>query len=203
MNRFSFTGRSYESLLEIARTASADERRSVAVLLGVISEVEAHEYYKAAGYASMHAWCAGELGLRDQRAFKRIAAAGHARRFPAILAMVSDGRLCMTAVNLLGPHLNEENAERLLAAAADKSKFEIEVLIAELQQPTLQPTDEGKTENELSPEIVNFSDAKPNASVESAAPQVAAQAVDLRVPFRAAMRRTTHEKLAYVRALLG
>src|SRR5262245_21810542 len=134
MNSYSFTGHSYASLLEVAKSACGDERRSAAVLLGVLAEVDARKDYLPAGYPSMYAWCVGELGLRHHPAYKRIEVARIARRFPAIFPMVADGRLCITAVNQLGPYLDDENVDRLLAAAADRSKTEIEQIVRDLRQ---------------------------------------------------------------------
>ena len=54
-----------------------------------------------------------------------------ARKFPAIFGALADGRLHLTAVILLMPHLTAETAAELLTAAANKSKAEIKQLLAE------------------------------------------------------------------------
>jgi hypothetical protein len=46
--------------------------------------------------------------------------------------MLADGRLHLTAIAKLAPHLTPENRERLLARAAHKTKREVEELLAEL-----------------------------------------------------------------------
>ncbi|HEY3215819.1 MAG TPA: HNH endonuclease, partial [Candidatus Eisenbacteria bacterium] len=108
----------------------AQDRATTAALLAHLAEVDARKLYLPAAYPSMYAYCVGELGLCEQAAFKRILAARTARRFPAIFDMVADGRLHLRAVVLLAPHLAEETADDLLAAATHKSKAEIERLLA-------------------------------------------------------------------------
>ena len=53
-----------------------------------------------------------------------------ARRFPIILALLAEGRLHLTAVRLLAPHLKDEDHLALLGGAIHKSKREILVLLA-------------------------------------------------------------------------
>ena len=46
--------------------------------------------------------------------------------------MLADGKLHLTAIAKLAPHLVEDNVDSLLARAAHRSKREIELLVAEL-----------------------------------------------------------------------
>src|SRR5207342_1598257 len=63
------------------------------------------------------------------------------RRFPVILDLLASGSLTLTSVRLLGKHLTEENHQSVLAKARDKSRREIDVLIAELApRPDLPST---------------------------------------------------------------
>ena len=79
----------------------------------------------------MITYCVGELRLSEDAAYKRIQAAKAAREFPAIFDALADGRLHLSGVCLLAPRLNRENADQLLAAAANQTKATIEQLIAE------------------------------------------------------------------------
>jgi 5-methylcytosine-specific restriction endonuclease McrA len=110
----------------------ATERATTAELLADLGEVDARRLYAPAGYPSMFAYCVGELRLSEDGASKRIHAARAARRFPAVLPRLADGRLHLTAVLLLAPHLAPENAETLLEAATHRSCRQIEELIAQL-----------------------------------------------------------------------
>src|SRR5439155_12683348 len=68
--------------------------------------------------------------LSEDGAYKRIHAARAARQFPALFSAVAEGRLHLTGAGLLAPHLTAENADELPAAAAYRTKPEIELLLA-------------------------------------------------------------------------
>jgi 5-methylcytosine-specific restriction endonuclease McrA len=106
------------------------DRRTTAVLLAHIAEVDARQLYRDAGCPSMHAYCVDELHLSDDAAYKRIQAARAARQFPLLFEAVAAGRLHLTAVGLLAPHLTPENAEELVDAATHRRKAEIEAWLA-------------------------------------------------------------------------
>ncbi len=100
-------------------------------LLADLAEIDARRLYLPAAYPLLFAYCLGELRLSEDAAAKRIQAACTARRFPAISEAVAEGRLHLSGVVLLAPHLTEATEEELLAAASLKSKSEIERLLAE------------------------------------------------------------------------
>src|SRR5439155_922277 len=103
----------------------------IAGLIACIAEVDARRLFLPAGDDSMFAYCIRRYRFTRETAFKRIRAARTARQFPVILAALADGRLSLSAVVLLASHLTAENAEELLAAARDKTKSEIEQLLAQ------------------------------------------------------------------------
>ena len=72
------------------------------------------------------------LHLAEHAAFNRIEAARAARRFPIIVELLADGRIHLSAVRLLAPHLTEANHDSVLGEASHKSKREIEQLVARL-----------------------------------------------------------------------
>jgi hypothetical protein len=129
--RFSFSQLPDPILPHTLASAVARDRSTIAEILGLITEVDARKLYLPAGYPSMFAYCVGELRLSEDAAAKRIQAARVARRFPAVFEAVAAGRLYLTAVGLLAPHLAEDTADELLAAATHKTKSEIERLLAE------------------------------------------------------------------------
>jgi hypothetical protein len=108
----------------------AQARTTTATLLAHLAEFDARKLYLPAGYPSMFAYCVHELHLSEDAAYKRIQAARVARQFPDIFEAVADGRLHLGAICLLAPYLTPENADGLLAAAAHKTKSEIEKLLA-------------------------------------------------------------------------
>ncbi len=107
-----------------------EERRVTAGVLEHLGEVEARRLYLPAACSSMHSYCTRVLGMSDDGAFKRIRAARAVRRFPVVGAAVAEGRLHLSGVVLLAPHLTEESAAELVEEASGKSKAEIEVLVA-------------------------------------------------------------------------
>jgi 5-methylcytosine-specific restriction endonuclease McrA len=108
------------------------ERRLTAAVLMHLGEVEARQLYRPAACSSMHGYCTRVLGMSEDQAFKRIRAARVVRRFAVVEAAVEEGRLHLTGVVLLAPHLTADNVESLVAEASGKSKAEIEVLLARL-----------------------------------------------------------------------
>jgi 5-methylcytosine-specific restriction endonuclease McrA len=127
-----------QALLDGLATRLAMECTNTAGILADLAEIDARRLYLPAGYDSMFSFCVGQFHMSEDVAYKRIKAARAARRFPAILEAVATGRLHLSAVVLLAPHLTEHTAEELLAAATHRTKAEIERLLAErFPQPDL------------------------------------------------------------------
>jgi len=103
---------------------------NTATLLAYIAEVDQRRLYLPAGYPSMYAYCLGELHLSEDEAYKRIRAARTAREYPVLFDEVAAGRLHLTAVLLLAPHLTPGNLCELVAAATHKGREAIELWIA-------------------------------------------------------------------------
>jgi hypothetical protein len=108
----------------------AQECAPLALQLARIGEFDARRLYLPAACPSMHEFCVRRLHMSEDSAYKRIRAARTARKFPVLFAAVAEGRLHLSAVVLLAPHLTDENAADLIAAATHKSKSEIEHLLA-------------------------------------------------------------------------
>jgi len=192
----------------------AQERTTTAALLAHLAEVDARRLYLPAAYPSMYAYCVGELGLSEDAAYKRIQAARVARQFPVLFAALADGRLHLTAVVLLAPYLTQENIDELLAAAAGKTKSEIEELLAQrfprsemmalVQALPASP-------RQLAPAQVGAHEPMPGAScTRQLAPwQVGPRGVKLapvspeRFLLQLTIGRSTQDKLRYAQQLLG
>ncbi len=97
-----------------------------------IGEADARRLYAREASPSMFAYCTERLHLSDAEAYLRIAAARASREHPVLLEMLADGRLHLTAIAKLAPHLTPENKDALLQRATHKSKRQIEELIAEI-----------------------------------------------------------------------
>ena len=131
MNRFSLTHLSNEVLRSELTTKAVREKEATAELLAHIAEFDERKLYLPAAYESMLAYCIGELGLSKDEAKKRIHVARAGRTCPGVFEALEQGRVHLTGLRILAPHLTSENADELLSAAAHKSREGIERLLAE------------------------------------------------------------------------
>ena len=100
-------------------------------LIACIGEVDERKLYLPAGDSSMFAYCMRRYRRSEDVTYKRITVARKAREIPAILPMLADGRLHLCGISVMAKYLKPENAAELLAAAAHKTRKEIQCLIAE------------------------------------------------------------------------
>ena len=142
-------------------------------------------------------------------------------RFPAVLAALEQGRLHVTAVRMLAPRLSAENAEELVEASSQKTKAQIEQLLAERfpspepplllevvaasDQPQVMNVPASSVAMESAPEC-----QRPPGGVEApvavpavAAPVTLVPGLPPRFPLRVSLPQETHEKLRHARELLG
>ena len=131
MSSYSLTHVSDPDLVRGLTSAVAQDRSATVVVLAHLAEFDARRLYVPAAFPSTYLYCVHELHLSEDAAYRRIQAARAARQFPAIFDALAQGRLHLTAVNLLAPHLTPENAGALLDAAAHRTKSEVEQLLAE------------------------------------------------------------------------
>jgi 5-methylcytosine-specific restriction endonuclease McrA len=150
MRDYSLTHLSDTVLIRDLHTLIVQERDTAAAVLAHLAEVDARKLFVPLGYSSMHGYCMEELRLSEDAAYKRIQAARAAREFPILFTELAEGRLHLTAVCLLAPHLTPQNAEELVRAASHRRKSEIENLIAACLQPALSPG----AQTQLAPEQV-------------------------------------------------
>jgi hypothetical protein len=110
----------------------SQSRRVEAELVAHIAEVDERRLYASRACSSMFVYAVEVLHLSEHEAYERIAAARASRKFPQLLVMLGDGRLHLSGLGKIAPHLTEENCELLLAGAAYKTKRQIEELLVEL-----------------------------------------------------------------------
>ena len=124
-------------LSELVRSS----RRVEVELIAHIAEVDARRLYAREAASSMFAYCTEVLHLSEQEAYFRIRVARAAREHPVLLDMLADGRMHLSGIATLAPHLTAENRDELLKRATHRSKRQIEELIAELRpQPDVPAT---------------------------------------------------------------
>ncbi len=206
---------------EVLRSAAAynrHERTNAAMLIAHIAEIDARELYLPAGFPSTYEYCRQELRLTEQSALKRIRAGRVAREFPAIFDAIAEGRVHLTGVIQLKPHLTPRNADELLAAATHKTQGEIEKLLAERFPSADMPARIEAIPSEPAPEaeLLTFESTGPvgQLSAQTVAEQVSARTpatqharVKPLSPQRYGLQFTidqeTHDDLRQVQALLG
>jgi hypothetical protein len=131
MNKYLLGHLSDPVLIRELAEFAGHERNATAGFLARIAEVDERRLYRAAGYSYMHAYCVAELRLSEDAAYKRIQAARIARRFPVLFEALADGRIHLSGICLLAPHLIEANAQGLIHAATHRTKAQIEELLAD------------------------------------------------------------------------
>jgi hypothetical protein len=116
-------------------------RRVEADVVAHIGEVELRRLYAQEACSSMFEYCRRVLGLRENEAYLRITVARAAREFPQLLPMLRDGRLHLSGIARLAPHLTRQNADEVLKRASGMSYREVRELVCELEpKPDVAPT---------------------------------------------------------------
>lgn len=180
--------------------AAERDRTDTAEFLALIAEFDASRLYVPEGYSSMHAFCVGELRMCEDSAYKRIQAGRAGWKYPQLFAALSAGKLHLSAIFLLSPHLTPENVDELVAASTHQSKRAIRDLIARrVLGPApafeFEPTSTGEKGDQLEPvPVISYGEKAPNELVP---PMVATSA---RVGVHCTVDR---EKLDRARALLS
>lgn len=150
---FSVAHLANEALLAETRKLAAVERQSTAQLIAALAEIDARRLYLGEGCSSLFTWCTQVLHLSEHAAYARIEAARAARRFPAILHLLADGAIHLTAVCLLAPHLTPDNHEELLAGARHKSRCDVERIVAALRPQPAVPASVRKLPEPRQPDV--------------------------------------------------
>jgi len=223
MTTYSLSHLSDPAILQNLTTLVVRDRGNTASLLAHLAEVDARRLFAPAGYPSMFEYCVRELRMSEDSAYKRIRAARTAREFPVVLDAVRDGRLHLTAVVLLTPHLTRDTADELLRAATHKSKAEIEQLLAErfprpdvatrlapvapsVSAPTIERASpvEGLLA-ERAPRPVELHETKLAPEPVAAAPTPArvTPVAPRRFALQVTLDQETHDMLRYAQELLG
>jgi len=208
---YSLSHVSDQSLLRHLDELVTRDRITTASLLAHIAEVDARRLYLPAGYPSMHAYCVEKLRLSEDAAYKRITAARLARAFPAIFPAVAEGRLHLSGVVQLAPHLRAGNGDELIGLATGKSKAEIEALIASRfpasESLAMVTSLSSGSSSRLAPGRVEGEDSDhelaPGPVERSVPPSKMAPIAAERFALQVTIGQGTHDKLRYAQTLLS
>jgi 5-methylcytosine-specific restriction endonuclease McrA len=142
-------------------------RRVETDLIAHIAEADERRLFAREAFASMLGYYTEALHLSEGEAYLRIAVARASREHPMLLPMLGDGRLHLSAIALLAPHLTAENRETLLRRAAHRSKRKIEELIAEVAPRKDAPSLMRRLPEKPRPAILAAPTANPSVAVSS------------------------------------
>ncbi len=193
-------------------------RRVESALVAHIAEVDARRLYAREAAPSMFAYCTQVLHLSEAEAYLRIAAARASRKHPVLLEMLSEGRLHLSGIDLLAPHLTEANRNVLLCRAAYQSKRKIQELVAEIapkpdvpgsmrKRPAPRRKSQSAAADQLGPDPVGPSTTPaPTRPEQPPKPSAERPAVEPLAPERYKVQFTAsaelHDKLERLQALL-
>src|SRR4051812_48052895 len=114
----------------VSRLAGA-ERDALASLIAHLAELYGRRLHEVAGFSSLFTFCTEALRLSENEAYDRMKAAKVARRYPVVLGLLAAGKLTLTTIRLLEPHLTAANHGELLAAASGLGKRQVQELLAQ------------------------------------------------------------------------
>ena len=139
MRRFEYGRVESRELHSRVVAALAVECGGKADVIGLLGEIVARRTFVPEGFADPRDYCVRALRMSADQAVRRLRAARTAHQFPSLLPAIADGRLGVTAVNTLGPHLSAENCDELVALAAGKTIEELERALRARQAPAPAP----------------------------------------------------------------
>lgn len=194
MKSYSLTLLADHVVLGDLRSIVSKHQQATAEMLAHLAEVAARRLWAGEGFQSMFEFCVHGLHMSEDAALKRIQAAKAAQELPAIFLLVAQGRLHLSAVCMLAPHLSPENAPGLLAAASHQRKSSIAmVLAAWLPRPAVLTSVRELGSGGHAPGHVGGS-----AQPARVAP-LSGQQYEVRLTFS----RQAHDKLRYAQSLLA
>jgi hypothetical protein len=210
----SFAHLSNDDLLAAVKQLAMGEREARTRLIAGLTEIGGRRLYLGEGCSSLFTYCTQVLHLSEHAAYGRIQAARAARRFPAILGHLAAGKLTLTSVGLLAPHLTQANHVELLENARQKSKREVEQLVAAIHPRSDVPSSVRKLPTPASLPVVEAAPEAAASSTEGKSatfgltgepprrPAVVAPLAPARYKIQFTMSRETHDKLRRVQDLL-
>ncbi len=111
----------------------AKERGGLVRILRLLSEFEVRRLHAKRSYSTLFDYCVQGLGYSEGAAIRRVFASRTARKYPMVARWIEKGRISLSTVYLLTPHICKENCADLLRQTAGLSKREVERIIAAMK----------------------------------------------------------------------
>jgi hypothetical protein len=121
-----------DELLRSLKSLVKNERGNLATILSRLAEVDRRRLALMRGFTSLFDYCVRALRYCEPETAVRIHAARAAASYPLLYPMLASGRLSLTAVSMLAPHLKPDNHRDLIRRALGRSKRELEAMLAPL-----------------------------------------------------------------------
>jgi len=128
-----------QNLIASLKKTRSEERALQCYCLALIAEVERRMLYAEAGYPSLFQYLVSALGYSEASSLKRIQVSRLLGRFPQIFNLLTEGKVSMTVLMKLAPHIRQSNVRELLDHAVGKSVREVERIIAGIAPETPKP----------------------------------------------------------------
>jgi hypothetical protein len=206
-------------LLARVKLLAVEERQSTADLIAGLTELDLRRLYLGEGCSSLFAYCTQVLHLSEDAAYNRIRAARVAARWPEVLELIATGSLTVTAVRLLSDVLTDTNHAELFATARQKSKRELESIVAAAKpRPDVPssvrrastPTTQARVSAEPSARVIDLADPGVNTEPVEERQPIPPQAKPSRLAplsseqyrVQFTISKATHDKLRRVQDLM-
>ncbi len=105
-------------------------RRATANLVACLVEVVRRDLHLLDGASTLADWCIARWGLSEDQAWTYTKVVEVVREHPLGLELLADGRLSLSGLRALRPHLSEANGDERLREAAGKTRQELQLLMA-------------------------------------------------------------------------
>ena len=123
----------------------SQSRRAESALVAHIAEVETRRLYAREAAPSMFVYCMDVLHLSEAEAYLRITAARAAREHPVLLPMLADGRLHLSGIAKLAPHL-PSNQEAIPSNREEAGVTVLPIPDRDVSSPDLSSSSDGRAE---------------------------------------------------------
>jgi hypothetical protein len=145
-----------KELISKLQSLVAEEKKNVAAQIVILKEVRQRKLALEMGYPNLLEFCAVELGLTRDQAWKRSQAAGVVEREPVFLDLLKKGETSVSTLAVMAPKLSDKTSVSLREFVPGKSKREVEAFVSNLNRDGSRS--EGKQtvriSMDLEPEVV-------------------------------------------------
>jgi 5-methylcytosine-specific restriction endonuclease McrA len=128
-----------ESIDQKAIQAACNFKKSEALLVLAVLEVDSHKVFRELGFSSLHDYCLRRLHLSESNAFNVITVARKSAALPELKKEIVNGNLTVSQARRITPILTEENQALWIEKAKTLSQRNLEKEIAKERPQALTP----------------------------------------------------------------